>query len=180
MRLVWVAVAAMLALTGCGEDASSPHAGGPAATSSSTSSVSPSPPSVRDLPKDVCGLLPDDVLPGVARSSSRSAIGGAVCSINETGDTDQLGSATFMLALDEAHAAQGMKSFCKLQSGIGAEVPLPSGVQDGCGYAGDGWAAIIAIQGRALVMSSIRGHLSREGAVDQATRAVEALLPLAS
>lgn len=174
MKLVWAVVAAALVLTACGEDSSASHVGGPAAATSS------SPPSVRDLPADVCGLVPDDVLPGVARSSSRSVYGGAVCSINEPGDVDQIGSVTFMIAIDEEHAASATRRFCKLQSGVGPEAPLPGTFAEGCANARQGWGAIVARTGRALMMSSIRGHLSRDSALDQATRAVEALLPLSA
>jgi hypothetical protein len=123
--------------------------------------------------------VPEDVLAGVARSSSRSVYGGAVCTINDLPDLDQVGSVTFMLAVDEDHAEKAMRGFCQVQSGIGPEVPLGPSFGEGCGYARAGWAAVVTSSGRALTMSSIQGDFSRESAVEQATRAVEALLPLA-
>jgi hypothetical protein len=162
MKLVWAAVAAALLLTACGEDSSASHAREP------------------DLSRDVCALVPDDVLPGAARSSSSSEYGGTVCSINEPGEMDQIGSVTFTLAVDDEHAATAMRKFCQIQSGVGREAPLSSDFPEGCAYARDGWGAVVTRKGRALMMSSIRGHFSRDSALDQATRAVEALLPLSA
>jgi len=119
------------------------------------------------------------VLPGAKRAASTEVHTGSTCTLGgiRAAGAMRMGTVRVSKAVDAQRARTGLDGFCGLAAAWGPPVALPSGLQDGCAYAGRGGAGVVVLVGLLLVQVNLGdGSVSRAELGAQATAAAAAVV----